>query len=295
MWNWYLSTFYTRLEPGAAVIICATRWHEDDLIGRLLKAQGEGRDQWRVVNLPALAEPGDMLGRPEGAALWPWRYDEEALAGIRKAVGSYTWAGMYQQRPAPPEGSIFQRRWWKRYAIMPSPHRFDTVLQSWDLSFKDTSSADYAVCQVWGRIEGDFYLLDQVRDRMDFPTTVQTFKDMARRWPQSHLKLVEDAANGPAVIAALARTIPGIVAVPATGSKEARAHAVTPFVEAGNVYLPEAALAPWIGEYIEELSGFPNATFDDQVDATTQALSRLGGGGAGNESAWRDDRLAGRR
>jgi phage uncharacterized protein (putative large terminase), C-terminal domain len=149
------------------------------------------------------------------------------------------------------------------------------MIQSWDCSFKSASTSDYVVGQVWGRVGGEFYLLDQVRDRMDFTETLQAVRALTAKWPKARSKLIEDKANGQAVIDALKREIPGIIPVTPKESKEARAMAVQPFMEAGNVYLPDPSIAPWIHDFIEECAAFPNAAHDDQVDAMTQALNRL--------------------
>jgi predicted phage terminase large subunit-like protein len=143
------------------------------------------------------------------------------------------------------------------------------------MAFKDTSKSDYVVGQVWMRRGADAFLLDQVHDRMDFVTTCQQFRELAAKWPQATLKLVEDKANGTAVINALRRIVIGIVPEEPHGSKEARAAAVSPLVEAGNVHLPTPELAPWVGDLIEEAAAFPNGAHDDQVDAMSQALNRL--------------------
>jgi predicted phage terminase large subunit-like protein len=131
------------------------------------------------------------------------------------------------------------------------------------------------VGQVWGAIGADRYLLDQVRGRLDFPATVAAVLDLSARWPDAALKLVEDKANGPAVIATLTHQIAGLVAVNPEGGKAARASAVSPQIEAGNVYLPAPVIAPWVTDFIEECTAFPTGAHDDQVDAMTQALLRL--------------------
>ncbi len=156
-----------------------------------------------------------------------------------------------------------------------APADFDQVLQSWDAAFKDTASSDFVVGQVWGRKGANIYLLDQVRDRMDFPATLNAIRALSNKWPESSAKLVEDKANGPAVIAMLKNTIPGLIAIEPRGSKEARASAVSPFIEAGNVYLPSSALAYYVNDFVEECASFPKGAHDDQVDAMTQALDRL--------------------
>ncbi|MGY4689333.1 phage terminase large subunit [Salibacterium sp. K-3] len=279
VWDWYVSTFYTRLEKNGKILITLTRWHEDDLAGRLLQLQEEDEyaDQWEVINFPAIAEepkhPEDP--REDGEALWPNKYPKEELLKIKATVGSYEWSALFQQRPSPGEGNIFQRHWWQYYKKAPS--RFDEVLQSWDCTFKDTDDADYVVGQVWGRVGADRYLLDQVRAKMSLPDTMQAIRNLSSKWPAAKTKLVEDKANGTAVIQMLKREIPGLIPVNPEGGKEVRAQAVTAEIEAGNVFIPDPSLAKWVNDFVEEASAFPNASHDDQVDAMTQALNRIAG------------------
>lgn len=272
-WDWYRATFSTRIQEDGAIILIMTRWHEDDLAGRLIKAQEEGGEKWEVVNLPALAEKNDMLGRQPGEPLCPELFSKETLKETETRLGSYWWNALYQQRPSPQEGGILKRNWWKFYRQ--APQQFDEVIQSWDMSFKETDDGSYVVGQVWGRKGADKYLLDQVRDRMDFPSTVVAVRTLSAKWPMARAKLVEDKANGPAVISTLKKEIPGLIAVQPQGSKEARASAVSPDIEAGNVYLPDPSTAPWVHGFIEECAAFPNGANDDQVDAMTQALLRF--------------------
>jgi predicted phage terminase large subunit-like protein len=274
VWEWYTHTAYTRLMPGGGVLLVMTRWHEDDLAGRLLAAEAAGGDRWRVIRYPAIAEEPEPH-RAVGEALHPERFSVERLERIRGAVGSRAWAALYQQRPSRVEGNLIRRAWWRFYREAPSLAQFDTILQSWDLSFKAAASSDYVVGQVWGRRGADRYLLDQVRDRLDFSSTVQAIRAMRAKWPQAGAILVEDKANGPAVISALGREIPGLIPVNPAGSKEARVAAVSPAIEAGNVWLPDPELAPWVGDLLEEASAFPRGAHDDQVDALTQALHRF--------------------
>jgi predicted phage terminase large subunit-like protein len=128
---------------------------------------------------------------------------------------------------------------------------------------------------VWGKKGADKFLLDQVRGRWSFTETLQAFRLFVAKWPQASAKLVEDKANGPAIIDTLRREISGIIAVEPDGSKEARAAAVSPQVESGNVFLPAPFTSPWVQGYVEEHAAFPNGANDDQVDQTTQALRRL--------------------
>lgn len=291
-WQQTVRDFWTevalpRLAPGAPVVLIQTRWREDDLAGWLAS---EG-DDWTVLNIPAQAdhdpEKGetDVLGRQPGEFMASARRRTTAdwLKKIRE-VGSRAWNALYQGRPSPAEGTIFKRDDWKTYSHPLWIERedgarivttFDDLLISWDMTFKGTEGTDYVAGQVWMRRGADAYLLDQVHGRMDFVATVRAFRQLASRWPQAVLKLVEDKANGPAVISMLGRTVPGIVPEEPQGGKEARAAAVSPLQEAGNVWLPSPELAPWVGKFIEEAAGFPTAAHDDQVDAMTQALNRL--------------------
>lgn len=284
VWEWWTTTARTRLEPGASVVLLMTRWHDDDLAGRVLRNARETGLEWEVLELPALAEARDPLGRQPGEALWPERYDVEELLAIQAQVGSRTWSALYQQSPLVEDGGYFQRGWWRYY--LRAPVRLDEVLQSWDMAFKGTGSSDFVVGQVWGRSGADRYLLDQVRGRWDFPRTLEAVRSLSDRWPEARVRLVEDKANGPAVIDTLRRELQGLVPVEPQGGKVARAAAVSHQVEGGNVWLPARSIAddgtpvldPWVRDFIEEAAAFPTGTHDDQVDAMTQALLRLGRG-----------------
>lgn len=281
-WDWWTNVARTRLAPGAPVVLILTRWHEDDLAGRLL-ATDRG---WELVNVPALADTeSDPLGRAPGEFLASARgRTAQDWLDIRSDVGERVWGALYQGRPSPAEGALLKRGWWRYY---PAPmwreqpdgsmrvHDADRVIASWDMTFKDTRSSDYVVGGVWALKGANAYLLDVVRDRMDFPTTCRAVQALAAKWPQASAKLVEDKANGSAVISQLKSVVSGLVPVNPTESKEARASAVSPYVEAGNVWLPAPALAPWVAGFVEECSAFPNGTHDDQVDMATQALARL--------------------
>jgi len=292
--DFYTDTARTRLGPAAMQIIIQTRWHEDDLSGWLLA--GESGHEWRYINVPAQSEDDqDPLGRAPGEYLVSARgrtsTDWEAT---KRDVGSRTWAALYQGAPAPAEGTLFKRQHWRWYNApkwerRPDGtmyvHGADEIIQSWDMAFKDTKASDFVVGQVWARYGAEVYLLDQVRERLDFPATADAVRALSAKWPQAHAKLVEDKANGPAIIAQLRATVQGLIAITPKDSKYARASSVAPFQEAGNVYLPDPALAPWIGDYVIEHTSFPNAAHDDQVDTTSQALNRLLGGEGGADQA----------
>lgn len=271
VYDWYTSTLYTRLEKDGCILLTLTRWHEDDLAGKLLKAAQEGADQWTILELPAVCEypPKPYDVRQEGEALWKWKYDEKALEKMKATVGSRDWAALYQQHPTPGEGGTFKREWWNYYKVLPDG-LYDFV-QSWDCTFKDAQSSDYVVGQVWARKGSCRYLLDQVRGRMSFTETLRAIRSLSAKWPQAIRKLVEDKANGTAVIDVLRKEIPGLIPVEPEGGKIVRANAVTAVAEAGNVYLPDPSIAPWVHDFVEEHAVFPNGANDDQVDAQTQA------------------------
>ena len=300
-WNFWRAVGGPRLAPGAPVIVILTRWHEDDLAGRLLAA--EDGHLWRVVNVPALADhdpakgQADPLGREPGQWLVSARARTVAQwEAIRVRSGTRVFTSLYQGRPSPEAGDVWQRSWWRRYHELlwtvdarTGAYRvdgMDEVLMSWDMAFKDTKASDWVVGQVWARRGAEVFLLDQIRKRLSFTATVAAFKALVARWPQATTKLVEDKANGTAVIDQLKKQIPGIVPVTPTESKYARAQATAPFIEAGNVNVPSPDVALFdVEELIEEAAAFPNGAHDDQVDGTSQALARLLLR-AGQGSAW---------
>lgn len=302
-------TFTNRLDDpktgGIAVVM--QRLHTRDLTGHVLAKQAENDDghEWVHVKVPAEAPRATTVVKPKskeiieidaGEVLWPERLGEAELAVKKVELGSLGYAGQYQQEPTDEEGAIFNRKWWgfwkpagselpvvrvqlpdgtdvERVAVdLPA---LSTQIQSWDCTFKDTKGTDFVVGGVIGTHGADRFLIDRVRDRMSFTATLAAIKALTARHPRATAKLVEDKANGPAVIDTLKHQVPGLIAVNPEGGKEARAWAVQPLVEASNVYLPHPAIAPWVWDFIEELAGFPNAAHDDQVDMLTQGLLRL--------------------
>jgi predicted phage terminase large subunit-like protein len=281
------ATFRSRLNnPSTGVIVLIMqRLHEADLTGHIL-AKEPG--VWTHIKLPAEAEhdeqwifpiSGRVVERHVGETLWPDRLPADVLAELKTALGSWAYAGQYQQNPAPLEGGIVKRRWLQFYRELPASR--GTWVQSWDCAFKDTRESDYVVGQVWFHTGGAYYLVDQVRERMDFVRTKQAIRQMSIKHPKATAKLIEDRANGPAVISSLRAEIDGIIPIEPRDSKQARLHAVSPLFEAGNVFFPDVSTARWAGDLVEELTRFPNAANDDQVDACTQALlymrQRMGG------------------
>jgi predicted phage terminase large subunit-like protein len=291
VWDFWTDSLATRLSPGAPVVLIQTRWHHDDLAGRLLAA--EDGHLWKMVNIPAEADHDPEQGETDPLGREPGEYMISARGrtakqwdAIKIRSGPRTWEALYQGHPGKVSGSLFKIDKWQRYATplwIVRPDGKHVVLwgdedasmcQSWDFTFKDKTTSDYVVGQVWLRRGVHMYLLDQVRDRMSFTQALQAMKDMTAKWPQAVAKYVEDKANGPAIINALQTEIFGMVPIEPEGSKYARAEAVSPLQEAGNLHLPEAALCPWIVAFTDEHKDFPNGKNDDQVDATSQAVNR---------------------
>lgn len=260
-WDWYQKVFRTRAEPDAAIILVMTRWHQEDLAGRLLNQAREDptADQWEVLHFKA---------SEDGRALWPERYSINELMKIQSSIGSRAYESLYQGSPTIAEGQIIKREWWRYYRERP---QFLKTMHSWDTAFKDKSQNDYSVCTVWGEAQNGFYVLDVWREKVEFPELKRVAVALYER-DRPNVVIVEDKASGQSLIQELQRNtrIP-VLPVKVDRDKVARAYSITPLIEAGKVLLPEAA--PWLFDYLEELSAFPNAAHDDQVDSTTQALS----------------------
>ena len=282
LWEWWQTTFLSREEPDAVLILILTRWHEDDLAGRLLNSP-EAK-YWRTINLPALAQeedenhPPDALGRETGEALWPERFDEVELENKRAQMGSRAFEALYQQNPSPPEGAGIKRLWWSWYDEAPKIEEFDQILQSWDPTFDNADSSDFVVGQVWGRLGRDFYALDCVRQRLDTPDTIRAIKQMSEQYPTARAKLIERSASGFAIIQILQRELRGITPVGTKGkSKTVRLHwgvnSVAAVIERGQVHLPRGV--SWAGVLVDEAAQFPHGTHDDMVDAMVQGITHL--------------------
>ncbi|WP_295441517.1 phage terminase large subunit [uncultured Thiodictyon sp.] len=285
VWDWYTDDLYTRLEPQGGITLIQTRWHYDDLSGRVERSEEGQSGDWVRINLPALAEINDLLGRPEGAALAPGRYDVAALERIRRAVGG-SWISLYQGRPTPAEGALLRRGWFRRYSAAPlNPIR---IVQSWDCAQSDDPTADYSVGTTWAETALGYYLLDVRRERLTYPALKRAVVVERDRWRPATL-LIEKKSHGAALIQDLRadRTwrTPVVEIIP-VDSKVVRMAVESAAVEAGLVWLPEDGGAPWLAEYLDELIRFPAGANDDQVDSTSQYLHwvRVGASrGAGYE------------
>lgn len=299
--DWWDIAMSTRVNDPktSAMVIVMQRCHQRDLSGHLLEkgnfehlclpAEYEGPS--RVTSL-GFADPRTEIGE----LLWSDRFGPKEIDDLKISLGSYGAAGQLQQRPSPAGGGIIKRHWF-RYcqpigANLPPvvvrlpdgtpvsipaievPSCVDEQMQSWDCAFKDLDTADYVVGQLWARHRARFYLGDQFRARTDCPGTVKAVRAMTAKWPGTIAILIEDKANGSAVIQMLAHDIPGLLPVNPQGGKVARAQAISPLIEAGNIFLPHPDYAPWVNGFIEECVQFPYGAHDDQVDAMTQALLR---------------------
>jgi predicted phage terminase large subunit-like protein len=273
VWEWFLSVAWTRREPGATVVVMCTRWHEDDLIGRILE-HPELSKRAKRLTFRALAEEDDVLGREVGEALWPERYGRDALLEIKATLSARWWNALYQQRPTAAEGAEIKRSWWKLYDDLPVPWQaLEYRLASWDATFTDADKSDYVVGQVWGVYGSYRYLLDVVRERMTFTEACEAVAVTHTKW-ECNGSAVELAANGHAIVSSLQAAMPGVYGVKVgSNGKVARARAVSPLIKAGNVLLPRNA--KFSDELIEECAAFPLGKKDDQVDALSQALSEL--------------------
>lgn len=292
LWDWYLSTAYTRVEPGGIIIVTLTRWHEEDLAGKLLTEMANGGEQWEIVRFPALAEETDELGRQPGEALWPERYPVAALEAKRRTMeNALWWAALYQQHPTPAKGNLFQRDWFTVYARLPEDELF--IVQAIDSAFKEGVANDYSVIATWAGHRTGYYLLHVWRDRVSFPRLIAAIHREADAWHPDAI-LIEDAASGQSAIQTLThpddhdtRPVLPIVGITPDGSKVFRATSITPLVEGGQVFVPDHA--PWYPDWLDEHLRFPRGQHDDQVDTTAMALRYLrrmrGGVGIAGASA----------
>jgi len=271
-WDWYTSTAYTRLAPGGGVLVILTRWHDDDLAGRLLKAGGEGGDQWEVVSYPAIAEEDEEF-RAAGEALHKERYDEEALDRIRKAVGPRDWSALYQQNPVADDGDYFSRDMIRYF----DPDEVDVDRMryycAWDLAIGKKDRNDYSVGMVVGVDEYDrIFVMDVIRGRFDGFELVEQILDLYEVWRPSIIGIEKghiEMALGPFLEKRVRER--GLYEAYfkdlKTGrrDKEARARAIQGRMQQGMVYFPRNEM--FTGPLVAEMLRFPNGVHDDQVDA----------------------------
>ncbi len=278
------STFTTRLDnkKTGRIIVVMQRLHFKDLTGHLLDKKAEG-EHWTQLKLPGEAPRRTVITLPlskrkvirnEGDILHPDREGAKELASMKVSLGSYGYAGQYDQNPTPRAGGLFKKSYW-RYFIQVPP-RFDEIIQTWDMTFKDLTTSDYVAGLVLGRLGADIYVLDAKHAQMGFSKSRDAVIELSRRHPLATRKLIENKANGPAIQDNLKSKIPGIILVEPEGSKMERAALVEPWFEAGNILLPHPNIAqPWVKNLIDEAASFPKGEHDDLVDALTQGVKYL--------------------
>jgi len=278
--NWVQHSLFTRLNDKRTgqIVIVMQRLHEDDVIGNLLeKAPGT----FRTLFFSAIAAQQEVhdystpfgprrVVREEGEALHPEREPIEALEEQRRLIGTAFFSAQYLQEPVPLEGNLVKRAWFRQY----SPHEViqpDRIIQSWDTAAKAGQLNDYSVCTTWA-LKGDrIYLLDVVRERLEFPALKRRIFDEADRH-RADVVLIEDKGSGTSMLQELSSSGfgKGTPVLP-VNDKVVRLAGVTAMIEQGRVYLPHSAA--WLQDYVHELCGFPGLKHDDQVDSTSQALA----------------------
>ena len=276
--EWYDHTLYSRQNDKrhGAIVVIMQRLHEDDLVGHVL-----GQEEWEVVRFPAIAEADEVhkietiwgprsFTRRQGDALHPEREPPDTLDRIRRTLGEYNFAGQYQQTPAPLGGGMVKAEWFKRYAPNNRPESFERIIQSWDTANKATELSDFSVCTTWGVRGKDLFLLNVLRKRLEYPALKRAVREQHSQF-DADVVLIEDKASGTQLIQELiADGFHRVKRYKPECDKIMRLHAQTATIENGFVRLPEAA--PWLAEYLHEMTVFPKGKHDDQVDSTAQFL-----------------------
>ena len=280
--DWFIDDFSTRLLPYRPIFMVATRWHVDDLCGRLEDLNNRGKGlPWEIINLPAIAEDNDPMGRAPGEALWPDFYTVDYLNAYKATAPARTWNSLYRGNPTDAEGGVFKLSWLKRYNQPPKTTTVRRITASVDCANKDNQRADYTVITIWYHCDdGRHYLVDVVRERVEFNELVSLINATARRWDVDSI-LVEDKGAGTQYIQnqgglngdVRLAPVPVIAISTDNKSKEFRFDGVTPMFEAGEVVVPESAI--WLPELETELTQFPGGKHDDQVDSISQYLAKV--------------------
>lgn len=274
LWNEWLNSLKSRLQASAKVIVIMTPWHEDDLAARLLQFE----DNVRLVRLPVEAEENDPLGRAVGEALCPeLGKDKRWLEQFKKSYlasaegGARAWSALYQCAPRVEGGNLVKRAWW-RYYDAKNPPLFATSVVSVDATFKGNTENDFVAIEVWSKIGNDYYLRYCLNQHMDFPQTLEAIRTVKQLYPDAMTVLIEDKANGSAIIQMLQKEM-FCVPVQPKGGKEARVNAIAPAIESGHVFLPQGE--EWLAAFVDQFTAFPAGKHDDMVDSASQAISYL--------------------
>lgn len=279
--SWYETAFKTRIQDGGGILVISTRWGVGDPIGYLLARELEsGGRPWEVIRYPAIAEADEYdadgsLWRAAGEVLSPERYSLATMLERKGEMAPWRWAALYQQQPVPEEGGIFRpEHFSQRYTTLPE---LDGQAISVDLTFKGKDTSDFVVMQCWGWKGANCYLIDQRRGRMFYPESKAALIDFRAKHPRASTVIVEDKANGSAMVSELRPMMPGIIGWdPGKADKRTRAEVSSlPRYAAGQVFLP--ASAGWMHDFVTEHLGFlAGAANDDQVDAESQFFAWLG-------------------
>lgn len=268
-WEWYTTTFKTRFEPGCVEVVCQTRWHEDDLTGRILQYEQAGRV---VINMPALAEQADEH-REQGEPLWQSKYSRDQLLSIQKSIGTRAWNALYQQRPAAQEGDVLKRNWFQYYdpreLLVDRPVHF-----YFDTAYTDSDRNDPTAGIAYMMRGADFYILEVAAEYLDFNAALKWLPAFVRRnsYTRQSVIRVEPKASGKSLVQVLrANTELNVKEGPIPkGDKVSRVNSVSAIIEAGRVYLPSGMV--WVNDFLEEISTFPNGAHDDRVDCLSGML-----------------------
>jgi predicted phage terminase large subunit-like protein len=277
-WDWFASTAYTRLEPGGAIILVQTRWHEDDLAGRILaRSQSGSGEAWDVVDLPALAREGDVLGRGPGEALWPDRFTADELAVIRRTIGEYFFAALYDQRPTPRGGGMLKSVWFQ--PVDAAPVGMPSV-RYWDKAGTEGGGAYTAGVLMTRRHDGIYFVADVVRGQWSSGEREARIRSTAER-DGKHVAVWVEQEPGSGGKESAQNTVLNLAgwdvhAETVTGDKTTRARPFAAQAEAGNLRIVRDGDARrWNSTFLDELDAFPTGKFKDQVDAASGAFNKL--------------------
>lgn len=276
-WDALIDDLLTRLEPGGAVILNATRWHQDDPIGRAIKElKPVYGDKMVRLRFPAIAEKDDALGRQEGEPLWPERYPLDVLRRIEATMGAYSWSALYQQNPVPAEGGIFKRAWFT--PLLDNKPEIQYAVRYWDLAMSEKTSADYTVGVKIGQgTDGHYYVLDVTRKRIDWGDLTPWMAEIMLADGPDVTQGIEEKGYMSRAITDLNRDPRlheyRIFGYPVDKDKVTRA---LPFAAKCGAGLVHVLNAHWAQEYVDELCSFPNGAHDDQVDASSGAWAMIG-------------------
>lgn len=274
VWDEWNNSLKTRLAANSKVVLIMTPWHEDDLAARIMRTE----HNVTLLRLPVEAEPDDPLGRKPGEPLCPelgkdekWLHDFKAAYIRDPDGGARAWSALYQCSPRVEEGNLLKRQWWQYY----DPNEiktFGTEIISVDATFKDKDDNDFVAISVWGKRGNNYYCEYMMNRHLNFLATLQAIRAVRTMFPRVRAALIEDKANGSAIINVLQQEMFCLPVNP-KGGKVARVNAVSAAVESGHVFLPRSA--PWVSDFVDQASAFPNAAHDDMVDSMSQALTYL--------------------